>query len=138
MGREVRRVAANWEHPKDENGHYIPLLAGPPGYTPDEIAEGLAEGWLKGEAPNWGLPVMPQWSEAERTHWQMYEDTTEGTPISPVMADPDELAHWLADTNASAFGAQTATYEQWRRTIERGYAISAYADSSGVHPGTAL
>ena len=27
MGREIRQVPANWEHPKDENGHYKPLEA---------------------------------------------------------------------------------------------------------------
>lgn len=47
---------------------------------------------------------MPDWQEEERTHLQMYESTTEGTPISPIMATKEELARWLADTNASAFG----------------------------------
>lgn len=28
MGREVRRVLPNWEHPKNEHGHYIPLFDG--------------------------------------------------------------------------------------------------------------
>ena len=28
MGREVRRVPANWKHPKDEKGHFVPLLGG--------------------------------------------------------------------------------------------------------------
>lgn len=26
MGREVRRVPANWQHPKNVEGHYVPLL----------------------------------------------------------------------------------------------------------------
>lgn len=34
---------------------------------------------------------MPDWPEAERTHYQMYENTSEGTPISPVMATPEDL-----------------------------------------------
>ena len=25
MGREVRRVSLTWEHPKDKEGHFIPL-----------------------------------------------------------------------------------------------------------------
>lgn len=28
MGREVRRVPAEWQHPKDERGRYIPLFDG--------------------------------------------------------------------------------------------------------------
>ena len=25
MGREIRRVPKNWEHPKDEEGYYLPM-----------------------------------------------------------------------------------------------------------------
>jgi hypothetical protein len=39
----------------------------------------------------------PDWDEKTRTHLQMYETTTEGTPISPVMATPEELARWLCN-----------------------------------------
>lgn len=28
MGREVRRVSKNWEHPKKDNGEYYPLFEG--------------------------------------------------------------------------------------------------------------
>ena len=55
--------------------------------------------------------------------WQMWEDCTEGSPISPVFKTPEELAQWLADNKASAFGSMTATYEQWLATIKKGYAI---------------
>lgn len=68
---------------------------------------------------------MPDWPESERTHLQMYEDTTEGTPISPVMKTAEELARWLADNNASSFGDHTATYDQWLTMIKRGFAVSA-------------
>jgi hypothetical protein len=57
--------------------------------------------------------------------WQMWETTTEGSPISPVFATPDELAAWLADSKASAFGNQRATREQWLRMILAGWAPSA-------------
>jgi hypothetical protein len=65
---------------------------------------------------------MPNWPENERTHFQMYEDTTEGTPISPVFETPEELARWLADTGASAFGKMTADYEHWLRICLGGWA----------------
>ena len=29
MGREVRMVPADWRHPKDARGNYMPLLGGP-------------------------------------------------------------------------------------------------------------
>ena len=40
---------------------------------------------------------------------------------------PEELARWLADTGASAFGEMTATYEQWLATCRSGWAPSAVA-----------
>jgi hypothetical protein len=67
---------------------------------------------------------MPEWPESERTHLQMYESTSEGTPISPVMETPEQLARWLADNGASAFGDMTATYEQWLETAKDGWAPS--------------
>ena len=119
MSREVRRVPANWEHPKNENGHHIPMHEHFP-YNEEEIAEGLRDGWLDNDPPNYGCDVMPQWSGSERTHYQMYESVTEGTPISPVMETPEALAHWLADNEASDGPYATATYDQWLAMIKVG------------------
>ena len=68
---------------------------------------------------------MPSWPEEERTHYQMYETTSEGTPISGVFESPELLAHWLADEGASAFAGQGADYESWLRVANGGYACSA-------------
>lgn len=57
--------------------------------------------------------------------WQMWETTSEGSPVSPVFATPEELAHWLADNGASSFGSSTSTYEQWLAMIQVGWAMSA-------------
>ena len=112
MSREVRRVPASWEHPKNEQSHYVPHYEHFP-YNQEEIEEGLRDGWLDNNPPNYGCDVMPQWPESERTHYQMYESVTEGTPISPVMESPEALARWLADNKASAGPYATATYDQW-------------------------
>jgi hypothetical protein len=45
--------------------------------------------------------------------WQMWETTSEGSPMSPVFATAAELASWLARTGASLFGATTATRQEW-------------------------
>lgn len=135
MGREVRRVPATWEHPKKGNGCYIPMHEHFP-YNAEEIQEGLREGWLKGKPPHYDCDVMPQWPSSERTHWQMYEDTSEGTPISPVMETPEQLARWLADNGASAFAGQGASYEAWLATIKAGSAPSAmFSPSTGMISG---
>lgn len=168
MGRKVRRVPADWQHPKDESGNYIPLL----GYSfSKKLAEwdegkrqwdagfraktvwhdggGYRDEWVPKDANHdypysgWAgdrpeeADYMPDWPESERTHLQMYEDTSEGTPISPVMKEPEELARWLADNNASAFGGMTATYEQWLGTINRGWAPSAVVQGGHMDSGVA-
>ena len=140
MGREVRHVAANWEHPKDEyNKRYKPLHEG---YS-ERLAEfelmrrekGLQEALdYFGGAPDVN-DYMPEWKEAETTHIQMYETCSEGTPISPVMDTPENLARWLADNNASSFGSMTATYEQWLRVCRGGYAPSAVASGGRLVSG---
>jgi hypothetical protein len=150
MSREVRRVPADWQHPKRSNGRYVPLLGG--SYSA-EVArwDHEAEQWEKGFRLDWSTdnefipktadhrgtyaewsgprPVeseyMPDWTDAERTHFQMYQTTSEGTPISPVMESPEELARWLVDNKASAFADIPATYEQWLATIKAGWAPSA-------------
>ena len=161
MGREVRRVPANWQHPKNSSGHYIPLFG-------RSYSEALSEwdifeaqweqgfcddhngGWEPKEALHNAMSFvdwfgrrpdeenyMPDWPEDQRTHWQMYEDTSEGTPISPVMETPEELAHWLEDNQASAFGSMTATYDQWLSTIKRGFACSAVISGGHMDSGVA-
>lgn len=114
MSREIRKVPANWQHPLNERGFFIPLLTDFP-YDGGDIAEGLRDGWLDASKPNYGLNLMPEWTAKEATHFMMYETCSEGTPISPAFATIEELARYLADTEASAFGSQTAGYDHWLR-----------------------
>ena len=161
MGREIRMVPADWQHPKDDDGRYIPLHDN---YNSDaqrwdeEVAmwaKGMrrdygTDGWkpIEAEYAEWPLEdwggkrprpedYMPQWKPEERTHLMMYENTSEGTPISPAFSAPEELARWLADNNASAFGGMTATYEQWLATCNSGWAPSAVIDGGVFRSGVA-
>lgn len=159
MGREVRRVPADWIHPKYPDDHYethlrgryVPLHEG--GDYEARAAEwdeersrwqsGLVRSYSK-EGP-WRLKesdevgmryteyagsrpspddYMPNWPAEQRTHLMMYEDTSEGTPKSPAFATPEELARWCADNGVSSFGHDTATYEQWLRVAQGGWAPS--------------
>ena len=150
MGREVRCVPADWQHPKHWTGgirgpeeRYKPLFPGER-YQPrvDEWDEECAA-WKAGTHPDLNEPTakgmvyeqwagqrphrddyMPNWPAEKRTHLMMYEDTSEGTPISPAFATPEELARWLADTNASALGSDGASYEGWLRMARGGWAPS--------------
>lgn len=70
--------------------------------------------------------------------YQMWATTSEGSPISPVFETPEELALWLADNDASALGAETATYEQWLSMIHSEWAPSlAISQTHGVETGVA-
>lgn len=146
MSREIRRVPEDWKHPKGKS------LLGPS--FEDDLAD-WGEGHAKwraglkrdyatypekawkpredsdtGSYSEWAGPrptqgeYMPTW-EDEATHYQMYETTSEGSPISPVFATPEEVARWCADNNASSFAGMTAPYEQWLRVARGGYAPSA-------------
>lgn len=161
MGREVRMVPENWEHPKDENGKYIPLMNGDFSNILSKYKEEKLQwqkgfrtdfkgGWkpksedeLKMSFIDWNgeepkiEDYMPQWEDDEKTHLQMYEDTSEGTPISPVFSNANDLARWLSDNNASAFGGMTATYEEWLSMIGKGYAVGMVMDKNGLRSGVA-
>jgi hypothetical protein len=145
MGREVRRVPADWQHPEYEKwtGQQGPKPlydGGAYQSAHDEFIEKLnAEGLQAaidyfGRAPDEN-DYMPRWKPEERTHFMMYESTSEGTPISPAFAAPEELARWLADTGASAFAGQTAPYEAWLRVALGGYAPSAIMTNGTMQSG---
>jgi hypothetical protein len=67
--------------------------------------------------------------------FQMWETTTEGSPMSPAFATPEELAKWLVENNAGAFGYETATYEQWLAMIKKGWAPSMVQGPDGLKSG---
>lgn len=161
MGREVRRVPADWQHPKNEEGHYIPLHDSGFAAADAEWGEGWAK-WQEGLCRSYGAdetwkPIepeyratrytdyegarpspddyMPDWTDDQRTHLMMYEDTSEGTPISPAFETPEALARWLADNGASSFANDTATYEQWLHVARGGWAPSMVIDNGRAMSG---
>ncbi len=90
--------------------------------------------WAAGRRPS-PDDYMPDWPVEKRTHYMMYEDTTEGTPKSPAFATPEELARYCADNNVSAFGYEGASYEAWLRVCQGGYAPSMVISSAGIQSG---
>lgn len=199
MGREVRRVPLDWQHPMEWRKQWDPatqrvrqqlvpcaLLEDYPGAVARWEAEGAElarrEGWdwtfhveyhltgfqgredteptvhpfhigdepievrdadhlyelltaqheTKRPDPADYMPVFP---EGTATGWCMYETTSEGTPISPVFETPEDLARWLADNGASAFGSSTATYEQWLSMARAGWAPSAVVSGNVLQSG---
>jgi len=68
--------------------------------------------------------------------WQMWETTSEGSPMSPVFKTPEELAKWLTDNNASTFGHSITDYDTWLNMIKTtGHAISGVMVNGKVMSG---
>jgi len=125
MGREIRKVTPNWEHPKrtkynpfkgrDEESYqqlfdraYAPAMA--------EWIENHLK-WERGEHEdqkdgdmaeyrhyaqwNGGPPDVeyyrPDWKPEEATWWQVYETVSEGTPVTPPFATREELVEYLVE-----------------------------------------
>ncbi len=157
MGREVRRVPADWVHPQREGipDEPQPLFDRPftevvkewkeqflaweaghnYGFNRPRAKDETEEFWEYDGGPPDRAYYRPDWPEETRTHYQMYETTSEGTPISPVMETPEALARWLVDNNASAFADETAGYEAWLRVARGGYACSAVVTTQGLASG---
>jgi hypothetical protein len=67
--------------------------------------------------------------EAEKDHrvdppegegYQLWETTTEGSPLSPVFATIEELCTYAA-ANCTVFGGSTTTAEGWREMLDESY-----------------
>jgi len=136
MGRELRRVPANWEHPKNDKGFYQPMYDE---FYGDAINEWIKnhKKWLNGTHPDLlenpklkeeypfyamydgGPPDIEyyqttKYSEKELTHIQLYETTSEGTPKSPLFKvdEFEKLCEWAAN-HCTTFASFTATKEEW-------------------------
>ena len=111
MSREIRRVPPHWEHPKDDRGQYRPMY--------QKSYKKAAEEWLS-NAILWSQGKHPEqkpeytywweWSssppdkeyyapyeESETTWFQLYEDVSEGTPITPPFETKAELVDYLVE-----------------------------------------
>jgi hypothetical protein len=66
--------------------------------------------------------------------YQLWESVTEGSPISPVFEQPEDLARWL-EAHATGLDKGT-TFDKWMRFIEGpGWAPSVVVTPNGVMTG---
>lgn len=122
--RVVRKVPLNWEHPKDEEGKYVPLYdrSSYPRYTEEEIQELLDEGDIssRDEIEGWFAPDFSN-VPPEEMGICAYEEVTEGTPISPVFPDSPEgmyeLVRYCAENRFVFGGFVKADVEGWAAVL---------------------
>lgn len=143
MGREVRRVIPNWEHPKGDDGNYLPLFNESYREAAERWRKGLAE-WEAGgrkaqregtgndyEYWDWdgGPPderhYRPEWKPEEMTWFQMYETVSEGTPVTPAFATAEELVDYLV-TNGT-FWDQHRGVRGWTRKNAEAFVKAGWA-----------
>lgn len=163
MGREIRMVPPNWAHPKDERGHYVPMLD-------RSFADCFSE-WLEnfdrvrsgnldsierecyageGKIPlvEWlldeGRPVDPKyyrpWRDGEATWVQVWETVSEGTPVSPPFATKEELVDYLianGDFWDQRRGNSGYTREQAESFVSAGWAPSMIVAGGRISEGIA-
>lgn len=143
MGRELRKVPAGWDHPKTSDGKFQPMF--------NEFYGDAMDTWIKahndwlagthsdliddpslkekypfyamyhGGCPDVEYYHTKKYTEAELTHIQLYETTSEGTPKGPVFrADEfEKLCEWAA-VNATTFASFKATKEEWMKMLSNG------------------
>ncbi|MCK9901337.1 hypothetical protein [Glutamicibacter sp. V16R2B1] len=127
MSREIRRVALDWEHPRDgfyPSGEirYVSLSDRSSYFRELEYAREHGE-----PAPD-PSDYMPTWNEGTPLGWCLYETVSEGTPVSPVFKTEQEFEDWLISTqNMSRAGA--------KQFIEDGWAPSFMGVGGRILPG---
>lgn len=66
--------------------------------------------------------------------YQLWETVSEGSPITPVFATPEELARWLVEHDDSI--TRDTSFDQWLQFINKhGHAISMVIDGDGLKSG---
>jgi hypothetical protein len=133
MGREIRRVPPNYEHPKRVCVHrrrceggkcYQPQFEHSYEEAEKEWLDGQAL-WLKGEYPDqepdcdyceWAGEAPDReyyrsYKDEEATWYQVYETVSEGTPVTPPFETQQELIDYLV--NNGDFWGQQRFKEGW-------------------------
>ncbi len=119
--RKLRRVPLDWQHPRDEEGRYVPLFdtreAGG-GYTIGELEWMIKEDGSVNpdeDISSWFMPTFKD-VPAEEMGICLYETTSEGTPVTPVFPDTvqghKDFAAYAAEY-ATVFGSYQASVEEW-------------------------
>lgn len=155
MGREIRRVPANWQHPKREHydGRLQPMF--------DERFEEAAATW-KAEFAKWESGERPSycsdenraleywewengppdrayyrpWKDSDATWFQVWETVSEGTPVSPPFETREELIDYLV--KHGDFWDQKSGDGGWNRIAAQKFVNSGWAPSMIMTGGECL
>ena len=134
MGREIKRVPEGFDWPIGTiwPGKMLSMCSEISRYFENETHDNQCRLCRKYAAlsgygmTSYGCPDFPFTEPPKGDAYQLWETTSEGSPMSPPFKTPEELAQWLTDNNTSSFGSETASYSQWLEFIRGpGWAPSA-------------
>ncbi len=134
MGREVRKVPPDWQHPKDKKGNYIPCYdqdytsackkwyEGVMDFVPNEDYKWYHE--YAGDPPDEERYRSRKWIKTEATHFQLYENVSEGTPVTPIFSTKEELINYLVKNGTYWDMGRGWNRESAERTVKDEYCPS--------------
>ena len=142
MGREIRMVPPNWEHPK-ENGNYQPMHDKDYITATKEWKEGYKL-WEKGEHPSqdgyeyweYDYPPDPKTHRpkfSNPTWFQVYETVSEGTPVTPPFATKAALVDYLVENGD--FWDKSRGDGGWKRANAEKFVSSGWSPSGMIMAG---
>jgi hypothetical protein len=157
MGREIRRVPKGWEHPRGERGLFVPLHDEDYGTAISEWIDNHQK-WLRGEhedqiadpALKSQYQYFAQWAggppnvaeyrqrwESEPVCYQLYENVSEGTPVSPVFETPEALIDYLV-ANGDFWDQQRGEGRTYSRPAAENVVHGGYAPSLVIGNGQVM
>lgn len=116
MSRNVKRVPLDFDHPIDE------AWPGYLGHCDDDECDGDCPECLVVDPPN-------------GEGWQLWEDTSEGSPMSPVFATGEELVAWMASEPCGFAGSHISEAAARKFVFGPGWAPSMVFDGRELKDG---
>lgn len=123
MGYTIRRVPKDWNHPKDSRGYYKPLYDQDYETESNLWKDGYVKFYKRGmdkqlNCEYWeygGMPpdsefYRPKWDSKQCTNYMLYENTSQGTPVSPSFENINDLTKWFYENQVSLFGSHRYNY----------------------------
>lgn len=136
MGREIKRVPLDFTYPLGSvwYGQYLNRIEFCKGANKGVLCEHCLEfARIKNieltsyNCPNWSKYFAEVNEELRKLceppvgeGYQLWDTTSEGSPISPVFKTMDELCEW-SEKNATIFGNIKVSKEEWKRMFDTSY-----------------
>lgn len=132
MGRELKRVPLDFDYPLNEvwYGYFMNYISHCHSNERERCERCKHMARIKGvPITSYGCPDYDKYfSEIDNKlkelceppkgdGYQLWETTSEGSPVSPVFETLDALCEWC-ENNATTFGSFRATKEEWKQMLD--------------------